>query len=138
MSKFFVGVSAGIANVYPYGQGSAVTKTLKEGEALLCTVPVGDHVEPQIAQSTKDALKDMAEVDKAAPAAGVADQPPGQRTGTLLVAVADGDVTVRTYEDTEFTEIDLRKGETLSVEVTESNHITLAVYDAQPGVDPRT
>src|SRR5580765_6703990 len=127
MSKFFIGVSAGIANIYPYGQGSDVTKTLKEGEALMCQVPVGDHVEPHIAQTPKDALKGMAEEDKAAPAAGVADQPPGQRTGTLLVAVTDGEVTVRTYEGTEFTELSLHKGETLSAEVTESNHITLAV-----------
>lgn len=143
MSKFVIGVSAGIANVYPYGQGSEVVKVLKENEALLCTVPVGDHVEPhkaadtQIAQSTKDMLKGLADEDKAAPAAGVAEQPPGQRTGTLLVAVTDGEVTLRTYDGPAFTELALRKGETASVEVTESNHITLAVYEAQPGVDPR-
>lgn len=141
MSKFIIGVSAGIANVYPYGQGSNATKVLKANEALLCEVPVGDHVEPQevqyIAQAPREELKNMAAEDKAAPAAGVADQPPGQRTGTLLVAVTDGEVTVRTYEGTEFTEIDLREGETLSAEVTESNHITLAVYDAQPKVEPR-
>ena len=141
MSKFIIGVSAGIANVYPYGQGSSVTKTLKANEALLCEATVGDHVEPQevqyIAQAPREELKNMAAEDKAAPAAGVADQPPGQRTGTLLVAVTDGEVTVRTYEGTEFTEIDLREGETLSAEVTESNHITLAVYDAQPKVEPR-
>jgi hypothetical protein len=141
MSKFIIGVSAGIANVYPYGMASNMTKVLKANDALLCEVPVGDHVEPQevqyIAKPAKEYLRGMAEEDKAAPAAGVADQPPGQRTGTLVVAVTDGEVTVRTYEGTEFTEIDLRKGETLSAEVTESNHITLAVYDAQPHVEPR-
>jgi len=144
MSKFFIGVSAGVANVYPYGQGSDVTKALKAGEALLCQVPVGDHVEPhkaadtQIAQSTKDTAKQLAEEDMAAPAAGVAlNAPHGERTGTLLVAVTEGEVTLRTYAGSDFSEQQLEKGASASVEVTESNAVTLAVYDAQPKVDPR-
>jgi len=151
MSKFIIGVTKGIAKVYPYGQGSEVSKVLKESEALLCQVPVGDHVEPvatdpnkpvaadpKIAQSTKDLLKGMADEDKAAPAAGVAnDEPPSSRTGTILVAVTEGKVTVRTYHETEFSEQVVEQGASASVDVTESNRITVAVYEAAPVVDPR-
>jgi len=144
MSKFVIGVSAGVANVYPYGQGSDVTKALKAGEALLCEVPVGDHVEPhkaadtQIAQSTKDKAKQLAEEDMAAPAAGVAlNAPAGERTGTLLVVVTEGEVTLRTYAGPAFTEQIVKHGESITIDVTESNAITIAVYEAQPVVDPR-
>jgi hypothetical protein len=138
MSKFIIRVTAGVANVYPYGQGSEVTKTLQEGEELLCQVPVGAHVEPQIAQSARDKAKQQAAEDQAVPAAGVADKAPkGQRAGTLLVAVTEGAVTLRTYAGADFTEQQLEQGASATVEVTETNHLTLAVYDAAPVIDPR-
>jgi hypothetical protein len=162
MSKFIIGVSEGIAKVYPYGQISSVEKVLKEGEALLCQVPVGPHPEPYVATSgvitdpdsvvipdaptskptiqpeTKEHLQGLAEEDKNAPAAGVDDDSsPGDRTGMLLVSVLEGKVKVRTYESSRFTEQDVEQGASVSVAVTESNRITLAVYEAAPVVDPR-
>jgi hypothetical protein len=138
MSKFTIGVTAGTANVYPYGQGSEVKKVLKEGETVACEVPVGPHPEPQIAQPPKEQARQQVDEDKAAPAAGVADDAPhGQRAGTLLVAVTQGAVTLRTYAGNAFSEQKLELGASASVEVTETNHITLAVYDAAPVVDPR-
>ena len=139
MSRFFLAVQAGVAKVYPYGQGSQVAKTLTEGEAVLCSVPVGDHVEPHVSPEpdVKTSLQNLAAEDQAAPAAGVdTDSPPGNRTGTVLVAVLDGSVTLRTYSGAMFSESALGAGEYASVDVTESNRITLAVYDAAPKVKP--
>jgi hypothetical protein len=138
MSKFIIRVTAGIANVYPYGQGSDVVKVLKEGESLPCEVPVGPHPEPRIAESPRGKAKAQVAEDQAVPAAGVADDAPkGERAGTLLVAVTQGVVTLRTYNAGTFAEQKLEQGASVSVDVTESNHITLAVYDAAPKVDPR-
>ena len=65
MSRFFLAVQAGVAKVYPYGQGSQVAKTLTEGEAVLCKVPVGDHVEPHVSPEpdVKTSLQNLAAED---------------------------------------------------------------------------
>ena len=142
MSKFTLTVTQGVAKVYPYGQVSDVEQVLHEGESADLEVPVGPHVEPagaepSVAVGQGALLQAQVDADKSAPAAGIdEDSPRDARAGTVSVTVTEGSVTLRTYEGSRFTEKLLEEGADARVELTESNRISLAVYDAAPKVQP--
>jgi hypothetical protein len=128
MAKFKLTVAAGVAAIYPVGQ-EGQGKTMKQGESVELDVPVGPHAEHKGGKPF-DVLS-MAKEDLGAPAAGVAtSEPIDDREGTVEVAVLSGRIVLRKYEGAEFVEQELNQGSTVSVPITESNRITLAVYDA--------
>jgi len=126
MSRFKIGVLSGVAAVYAAGMGTAA-QVLRAGES----VELGSAAEPKADEYTVGAnLVEAAARDVAAPAAGVAtDEPFNSRDGLLRVEVLTGRVAVRTYEGTDFTTKTVREGDSVDVEVTETNRITLAVYE---------
>lgn len=115
MNKVLISVIVGVANVYPHGQeGKAVV--LREGEEGIAVEAKREDI----------AVKS----DLIAPAAGVATgEPYSKRDGEIRVKCVEGAVTLRTYEGADFSDEVLRRGESQDVEVTESNRITLAVYE---------
>jgi hypothetical protein len=126
MSKFTITVKKGVAAVYPDGT-KGKPQELRAGDSIACIT------QPHDAHS----LRGLASADVVAPAAGVAiDQPYGDREGVLQVEVQEGAVTVRIYAGADFTTESVAAGEKTIVPVTESNRITLAVYDASVQIQP--
>jgi hypothetical protein len=129
MAKFSIAVTAGVANVYPFGQQHD-GHVMKAGQSI--DLEVGPDCEPKMADvaGVLGLMFDKMKEDLGAPAAGVAtSEPITKREGTLDVTAVDGDVLLRRYAGSDFAELILKQGEHAVVDVTESNRITLAVYD---------
>jgi len=129
MAKFTITVATGVANIYPFGQQHE-GRTLKAGQGM--DLEVGPGCEPKMAEfaGILGLAFDKMKEDLGAPAAGVATSAPlSEREGTLDVAAVDGDVLLRRYAGSDYAELILKQGEHAVIDVTESNRITLAVYD---------
>jgi hypothetical protein len=122
MNNVRIAVVAGIAALYPFGQQGA-SITMKAGQKITLDVGVTPEEQGKLPISA----------DLHAPAVGVeTDAKYGERDGTIHVHVEDGAVTVRVYDGSEFKETLLVTGHGMNVSITESNHITLALYAAVP------